>query len=144
MGRAEIYAGVSADAQHIRLQRLTPLFWEAKPIQVTLQTQPPDLQILADRTPYVSKVNLEWGWATTHTLGALPAQSYAGIAYVFDSWSDGGAINHDFKVPAGMDSIVFTAKFLPAATVGFVTSPPGLALSIDARQNWLNYNFVWA
>src|SRR5207248_8771015 len=31
-----------------------------------------------------------------------------------------------------------------AATVGFVTSPPGLALSIDARQNWLNYNFVWA
>ena len=125
-------------------EQLSPMFFPARPIQVNLQTQPPNLQILADRTPYYAPVNLEWGYDTTHTLGTLPSQSYLGKPYAFDSWSDGGAINHDYKMPAGPSAVTVTANFLPAATVAFLTSPPGLSLGIDGRLNWQTYNFIWA
>jgi uncharacterized protein (TIGR03437 family) len=125
-------------------QNMQPMFAVARPISVTLATQPPNLQVLVDRTPYTTTANLEWGWDTTHSVGTIPTQSFLGQPYVFDSWSDGGDINHDFKMTPGVSAVTLTAKFVPAATVSFVTSPPGLALSIDGRQNWQSYNFVWA
>jgi uncharacterized protein (TIGR03437 family) len=76
-------------------------------------------------------------------VGTLPSQSYLGKPYVFDSWSDGGAINHDYIMQAGYTQVAITARFVPAATVAFLTSPPGLTLGIDGRQNWQSYIFQW-
>jgi uncharacterized protein (TIGR03437 family) len=40
-------------------------------------------------------------------------------------------------------SDTLTGTFVPAAHVGFLTNPTGLKLTIDDRQNWPGYNFIW-
>lgn len=88
---------------------------------------------------------LEWQYGTVHSLGAPPSQRDAfGRLWVFDSWSDGGAINHDVVVPAGPSTLTYTARFLPGSTVTFLTDPPLLKLKVDGRENWQNYTFEWA
>ena len=112
--------------------------------QVNIVTEPPQLAVLLDRTPYTAPINLEWGWDTVHAVGANPVQVAQGVTYVFDSWSDGGPINHDYRVPAQSGAITLRALFVAAATVGFQTSPAGLQLSVDGQQKWPSYNFAWA
>jgi uncharacterized protein (TIGR03437 family) len=126
--------------------QLAPEFQNANnaKLEANIQTDPPNLRILVDRTPYGPPVSLEWGWGTVHTIGAEPVQRENGITYVFDSWSDGGAINHDIQVPNQSGSISFTAKFVPAVFGTFVTSPPGLKLSIDGGPNFPESGFAWA
>ncbi len=58
--------------------------------------------------------------------------------YVFDSWSDGGDINHDVTVPNQTIPISFMARFVPAVFTTFSTSPAGLRLSIDGGLNFPN------
>jgi len=124
---------------------LTPLFQPANAAQVqtNIQTIPPTLQILVDGAPFTGTTALQWGWGTTHSLGANPVQQALGVTYVFDSWSDGGAINHNVVVPSQAGTLNFTANFVPASYVTFGTTPSGLSLSIDGRQNWPSYSFVW-
>lgn len=125
---------------------VSPYFASASPLQVTIQTSPPNLKILADRAPLTSGTTVAWGWDTTHTLGAIPVQTdELGRLWVFDSWSDGGAINHNFVMPAGIVAgVTVTAKFVPGAVVTFLTDPPQLKLKVDNRENWPNYTFQWA
>ena len=111
---------------------------------VNIVSVPPQLQVLLDRTPYTAPVDLQWGWGTVHAVGAEPVQFVNGVRYVFDSWSDGGDINHDVQVPSQMGSMALTARFVPGVAVGFGTTPTGLSLSVDGRQNWPTYDFVWA
>jgi hypothetical protein len=65
------------------------------------------------------------GWApgTLHTLtGFSPIQPYSvNSQYVFNSWSDGGALSHMFTVPSGATTIAgnFTAQYVP----GVYTEP---------------------
>lgn len=126
--------------------QLSPSFSNAAAVglKVNVITDPPQLQVLLDRTPYTPPVSLDWGWGTVHTLGANPVQVALGTTYVFDSWSDGGAINHDIQVPSQSAALTFTARFVPATFATFATSPPGLSLSVDGRMNWPNYIFAWA
>jgi uncharacterized protein (TIGR03437 family) len=124
---------------------VSPYFYSARPLQVTIDTSPPGLQILADRAPFTAPRSVEWGWETTHTLGAIPVQrDNEGRLWTFDSWSDGGAINHEFTMPVGVSVLNVTARFVPASTVSFLTDPPLLKLSVDKRENWPNYTFQWA
>jgi uncharacterized protein (TIGR03437 family) len=125
--------------------QLSPNFQPATAIQtqVNVVTTPPQLQILLDRTAYVTPINLEWGWGTVHSLGAIPVQVAQGVTYVFSSWSDGGAINHDYTVASQAGAINLMANFVPASVDAFQTSPAGLTLSIDGQQNWPSYNFAW-
>ena len=126
-------------------QVIRPLFNSARPLSVTLTTSPPGLQLLLDRTAMSTPVNLEWGWNTIHSVGAIPVQHDSqGRVMVFDSWSDGGDINHDFKMPGvGAAPVTLSARFVPGAAVSFLTEPPGLKLTIDGRQIWQSYNFGW-
>jgi uncharacterized protein (TIGR03437 family) len=127
-------------------QILRPLFATARPTNITIQTSPPGLQVLADRAAMSSGTTLEWGIETIHTLGVIPVQvDSQGLLWIFDSWSDGGAMNHDVKVPGGSPApLTFTARFVRGATYTFLTSPPLLRLSVDGRENWQNYTFQWA
>ena len=126
-------------------QVLRPLFQAARKLQVNVNTSPSGLTLLMDRTPLATPITLDWGWNTEHTVGTLPAQSDRnGQMMVFDYWSDGGDINHIFKMPApGTVAVTLTAYFVPGAAVSFLTSPPGLKLTVDGRQNWQSYNFAW-
>lgn len=114
---------------------------------VNVVTDPPQLALLIDRTPYIAPIDLEWGWGTIHSIGTESVQLVRGAYYVFDSWSDGGALNHDVNVPAQRASISLVANFVPATAVSFGTTPGGLALTIDGASqlpNLTSYNFYWA
>jgi uncharacterized protein (TIGR03437 family) len=138
-------------------QVVHPLFQQAQPLQVHIGTAPAGLQILIDRTPVISPVppvggptdnsytTYYWGWGTDHQVGAIPVQRVNGQVMIFSSWSDGGAINHVYHVTGtGSSALDLMATFVPGAAVSFLTSPPGLTLSIDGRKNWESYNFNWA
>lgn len=126
-------------------QVVHPLFQSARAIGISLDTQPTGLQLLIDRTPVQAPKSYEWGWGTDHQVGAIPVQrDDHGNMFVFDSWSDGGAINHVYHMKGEASSPVgLSAKFVPGAAVTFLTNPPGLTLSIDGRKNWQSYNFTW-
>lgn len=126
-------------------QTAIPMFRPAVALQVTIDTSPPGLKILADRSPMIAPFSIDWGIDSAHTLGTFPDQydSY-GHLWVFDSWSDGGAINHDFNMVAGSNRATVTAKFVPGVVVTFQTDPPLLKLRIENRDNWPSYTFRWA
>ena len=114
---------------------------------VNIVTDPPQLQVLLDRTSYTAPVNLQWGLGTVHAVGAEAAQMVngKGAYYAFDSWSDGGDLNHAVTVPSQMGLVTLTARFVPAVAVGFGTTPSGLSLNIDGIQvpNFPTYDFYW-
>lgn len=113
--------------------------------RMTLETSPPGLRLLADRTPVMAPATLEWGVRTTHSVGVVsPQVDSRSKVWVFESWSDGGAAVHAYSVPEDPVSRTLTARFVPAAAVTFLTSPPGLKLTVDGRENWQSYNFNWA
>ena len=114
---------------------------------VNVATIPSQLKILLDRTNYFAPIDLQWGWNTVHAIGTEAVQLFQGSYYVFDSWSDGGDLNHDVKMPSGFESLTFTARFVPGIGVGFGTTPSGLSLTVDGRSqipNFPTYDFYWA
>lgn len=112
--------------------------------RVRLETSPPGLQVFVDRTTVPTPATLDWGIGSTHTLATVtPQKDQTGRVWVFESWSDLGAAVHAFEVPAGGSELVITASFVPGARATFLTSPPGLKLSIDGRENWMDYSFSW-
>lgn len=126
-------------------QVVTPMFQPARPLQITVQSDPPGLTIFADRTSVVTPGGLQWGYDTVHTLGTLPAQyDSRHQLWIFQDWSDGGAINHEFKMPAGVSVVTVTARFVPGAVVTFLTEPAPLKLHIDNGEDRPNYTFYWA
>jgi len=121
---------------------ITPLFQPARSMQFV--TNPPELQLMIDRAAVRTPTTLDWGMGSTHTLGVVsPQQDYYGKWWVFSSWSDGGAATHPYKVASGSSGQTVTATFGPATRVSLLTSPPGLKLKIDGRDDWTGYNFSW-
>ena len=80
-----------------------------------------------------------------HVIGAVtPQVDHAGLWWVFDSWSNGQTANSIYTTDnqtANPDTLIGT--FVRGAKVSFVTNPSGLKLTVDGRQNWPGYNFVW-
>jgi uncharacterized protein (TIGR03437 family) len=112
---------------------------------VTLTTSPGGLQLLADRAPVTSPATLEWGWNTTHTVGVTPLQrDNHGVLWIFQSWSDGGAMIHDYQVAPLTSPASLTAQFVPAVGVTLLTNPPGLALVVDGTNQTSPVNVYWA
>ncbi len=135
----------TAQATTITMDRpmnLQPRFEPAK--KVTLLTSPPELAVLADRERVNTPVTLDWGMGSKHVLGAPEWQDdKQGALWVFDSWAHGGGQNTAYTVSATNVPETLTARFVPGARVAFLTSPAGLKLTIDGRQNWQAYTFVW-
>ena len=119
-----------------------PTFQVAR--RINLDTAPSGLQVLADRAPVLTPATMEWGWASTHSVGTIsPQQDLTGFWWVFSSWSDGGAANHAYQVAGVIGADSLTATFVPAAPILLTTSPPGLSLTVDGKSNWPTYNFTW-
>ena len=122
--------------------QVCPQFSVARP--VNFATVPPGLMLYADRLKITTPTTEQWGWNTTHTVGALTPQLDASQNWwAFSSWSDGGDVNHAYTVAPVNPPDTLTATFVPAAVVQVLSSPPALPLIVDGRNNWGNYNFVW-
>ncbi len=85
---------------------------------------------------------------TDHVLGAPVNQTDAnGKSWVFDSWDtgDGNSYPQNSVVRISSDPrpLIFTARFVEGAFVGFATSQLGLKLVIDGNPNPANYGYQW-
>ena len=122
---------------------LSPLFQSAG--QITFQTSPAGLTVLADSVPVATPATLEWGLGSQHTIGVTsPQNDTQGRAWIFDSWSVGPLQTQTFTMPATNAPQTVTARFNAAVVASFLTDPDGLKLTIDGRDNWPSYNFDWA
>jgi uncharacterized protein (TIGR03437 family) len=119
-----------------------PMFQVAR--SINLATVPAGLDVYADRARVPTPSALDWGWGTTHTVGAVtPQQDLHGVWWAFASWSDGGAATHAYQVANLPAPDTVTATFVPVAVTTVSSMPPGLALKVDNRDNWPSYNFPW-
>lgn len=120
----------------------TPIFQVAR--KVNLVTNPPELDLLADRSKIGTPAALEWGWNSVHTVGAIvPVQDKTGNWWAFSSWSDGGASTHAYTVAPKQQPDTLTANFVPVNVTQVSSNPPGLPIKVDGRTNWPSYNFPW-
>jgi uncharacterized protein (TIGR03437 family) len=100
--------------------------------QIQLNSFPAGLQLLADREPVGTPITLEWGWNTAHQLSVLsPQRDNQGLLWMFQSWSDGGGMNHAYQVQPLSTPDSVTAQFARAVEISLVSQPVGLALTWD-------------
>lgn len=112
--------------------------------EINLRTDPPGLKVLADRQALQTPATVYWAYGSQHVLGGVsPQMDLAASDWMFDSWDNGGGENMAYTVGAGTNPDTFTAKYVRGARASFLTSPRGLKLTIDGRDNWPAYNFLW-
>ncbi len=133
---------------------VTPLFAPAK--RVVFYTEPEGLQVSVDRTPFNTVTRLEdvgrsnpglreFAGGARHLLSApSPQQDLQGRVWVFDSYDVPLGAGGVYEVSNVNVMQTVTARFVRGATVSFLTQPNGLKLSVNGRENWPSYNFVWA
>ena len=142
-GSVQAPAGVSDTITVTQPLTLTASFTLAE--TVTFATQPEGLKLVVDTEPVTAPLTESLGWGTVHNVSAVSAQQdLTGNYWVFSLWSDGGAVNHPYTVPNSSNPVTLTATFTPGALNTFLTSPPGLSLTVDGRSNWNVWNFAWA
>ena len=113
--------------------------------KINLATDPPELTLLADRAAVPTPSTLEWAVESVHTVGAnSPQRDHFGKWWAFQSWSDGGDLNHAYTVATSSMPASLTAKYVAAAAVDILTLPVGLQIKVDGQYNVLNpYYFAW-
>lgn len=133
---------------------VTPRFAPAK--RVLFYTDPENLQVSVDRTPFntisrqddVNRNNpglRDFAEGARHLLSApSPQQDIQGRHWIFDSFDIPLGPGGLYEVTNVNSMQTITAKFVRAATVSFLTQPTGLRLNVNGRDNWPSYNFVWA
>jgi glucose/arabinose dehydrogenase len=92
--------------------------------RITLRTEPAGLQVILDGQTFVSPHEFVGVVGIVRNLSTLARHTLNGQAYVFQNWSDGGAITHDISTPAADTTI--TALFAPA------TGPAPASLRLSA------------
>lgn len=74
-----------------------------------------------------------------------PQYDVHGKLWVFDSFSNGLGQNAVYTASSNTATKdIIEAKFLPGVSTSIITNPGGLKVSVDGRDNWGSYNFVWA
>jgi uncharacterized protein (TIGR03437 family) len=82
---------------------------------------------------------------STQVIGGLsPQYDQTGKYWVFSKWSNGMADNAIYNVGPAGPRTVLVAQYKPGVSVSLMTSPPGLRLSVNGRENWPSYNFMFA
>jgi uncharacterized protein (TIGR03437 family) len=81
---------------------------------------------------------------STHFIsGVTPQRDQTGHWWVFSGWNNGSGQDALYTVPNNTAPEVLTGDYVPGASVGFVTSPGGLQLTVDGQSNLLEYDFIW-
>jgi glucose/arabinose dehydrogenase len=111
---------------------------------VTLETNPPGLQVALDGTPQATPTTFTGVVGMTRSLGAVTPQTLNGTTYTFASWSDGGADVHDVSTPSVARTYTATFQASPAVppadgggsggTCGLLGAEVLLALALLRRR----------
>jgi hypothetical protein len=114
-------------------------------VQVTVQANVANAAFLVDGTTYTNANTFSWTSGSSHTLAATNSQIAGNdTRYVWDSWSDGGAISHIIS-PALSTNLTanFTTQYHLTLNAGLgggvspvnIWTNSGLALSISAMPS---------
>lgn len=104
-----------------------PLVLQCDPAtaQITIATNPVGLRVSVDGGTLVAAPLIEnWTAGSSHTIATTSPQSGgAGVQYVFNNWSDSGAISHSIAVPS--TATTYTASFNPQYQLTTQALPSG-------------------
>jgi uncharacterized protein (TIGR03437 family) len=139
-GANQVIQGFQDTVTVTRPINVYPQFQVAR--KVNLATNPAGLQLLADRALVPTPTAIDWAVGTKHTLGAnSPQVDRFGKWWSFQSWSDGGDLNHAYTVANTSMPDTVTATYVPAGAVSILTNPVGLQIMVDGQYNVLNPTF---
>jgi hypothetical protein len=100
---------------------------------IMVQTSPAGLRFAVDGTAYTSPQAFTWNLGSIHTISAgSPQTGGTGIQYVWDSWSDGGALSHTVSPRT---NTTYTASFQTQYYLRMMTGPGG---SVLPSSGWTN------
>jgi predicted heme/steroid binding protein len=118
-------------------------------VSVSVGTSPSGLSFTVDGTTYTSAQSFSWTAGSQHTISTTTPQAGAtGTRYVFNNWSDAGAISHTVTAPASATTYAasFTTQYLltvsgaSGGTVGpssaYYTAGQGVSLSATANSGY--------
>jgi uncharacterized repeat protein (TIGR01451 family) len=91
-------------------------------VSVTVNTSPAGRSFAVDGTTYTSAQTFSWLIGSMHTLSTTSPQNGGSTRYVWESWSDGGAISHTVTA-AG--AATYTANFKTQHLLTTSVSPAG-------------------
>ena len=111
----------------------TPTATPPRPITVTFNTNPSGLSYMVDGTTYNSAHVFSWRSGSSHTISTTSPQNGAsGIRFVWQSWSDDGAMSHTI---APTTSTAYTATF---TTQYHLTMNAGTGGTVMPSSGWRN------
>lgn len=97
---------------------------------LTLQTDPPGLEVLLDGQPRSAPHTVPGVVGLQRSIGVTPMQTLGGQSWFFTAWSNGGAADHEIATPE-LDT-TFTARFMPPATCAAPVIIPATGGSITS------------
>lgn len=101
-------------------------------VLTNVQTSPAGLKVNVDGQDDAAATRRIWGAAQTHHLIAPATQTDAsGHLYKFAGWSQGGAADQTYTVPAGVNALLLTATYEPAGKLQVDSVPSGLSFTVD-------------
>ena len=104
---------------------------------ITLQTVPAGLSIRLDGTVYSGASVLQLAAGGTHTISVTtPQPGPPGTRYVFNNWSDGGAVSHTIVVPA--TPATYTVTFTTQYELTVAVTPSGSGSVTPASGGFYN------
>ena len=102
-------------------------------VQITVQTNPSGRTFSVDGKSYSSTQTFSWIRGSSHNIATTSPQSGGtGIQYVWNKWSDGGAISHSV---APTSNTTYTANF---TTQYFLTMKAGTGGTVEPSSGWRN------
>ena len=102
-------------------------------IVVKVRTSPVGRSFSVDGMPYSSQQQFTWVAGSNHTIATTSPQSGgSGVQYVWQKWSDNGAISH---VVAPTTNKIYTATF---QTQYFLTMTAGSGGTVQPGSGWRN------
>jgi len=110
--------------------------------RVTVATDPPGLQVIADVVAATAPQSYWWPSGTVHSLSTPTPQALGGTRYSFTSWSDGGSRTH--SVVASSPATYTAAFVITDYRVTISTNPSSLDLLVDGIDRLSPASFWWA
>ena len=111
----------------------TPTPTPTPTVQVTVQSNPAGRTFSVDGTTYRSTRTFTWASGSSHTIGTTSPQNGApSVRYVWNRWSDGGAISHTV---APTTNKTYTANF---RTQYQLTMSHGTGGTVRPTSGWRN------
>jgi len=105
--------------------------------QYNLTTNPLGLQIVVDGVTYTPPKSFTWFEGTSHIISvASPQSGIPGTRYIYFSWSDGGAQNHNITTPSF--STTYTANFTTQYSLTTSVAPSMGGNISPSGTNWYN------